>query len=210
MSEAKSYKAVILCRSCDLVIRKRALPSNVRALCPRCDTALYDTPYCSINGLLALCITALLLFLPANLLPVLEIHFLGSIRTTTAYEAAIEVWVQGYWVVGLAVLISAVIAPALLILSVLLQVLIVKLNLCSPFWQSIFLQLLKKHGLLSQLTMLEIYVISFLVSAFQLSDFSDVYFGMGTLSFTLLFIAMLFLQREYNLEHMWSYVHDEQ
>ena len=209
MSEPKSFKAVILCRSCDFVIRKRALPSNVRALCPRCDTALYDTPSCSLNGLLALCITALIVFFPANLLPVLEINFLGSVRTTTVYQTAVEVWGQGYWVVGLAVLASAVVAPALLILSILMQVLIIKLNLHSLFWQSVYRRLLKNHGLLSQMTMLEIYVISFLVSAFQLSDFSDVYFGMGTLSFTLLFLAILFLQREYNLEHMWSYVHVE-
>ncbi|UJF20938.1 paraquat-inducible protein A [Shewanella sp. OMA3-2] len=208
MPEPKLYKAVILCRSCDLVIRKRALPSNVRALCPRCDTALYDTPYFSINGLLALCITSLILFLPANLLPVLEINFLGSIRTTTVFESAIAVWGQGYWIVGLAVIASAVAAPALLVLSILLQVLIVKFNLTSSFWQQTFRILLKNHGLLSQLTMLEIYVISFLVSAFQLSDFSDVYFGMGTLSFSLLFLSILFLQREYNLEHMWEFVND--
>jgi paraquat-inducible protein A len=35
-----------------------------------------------------------------------------------------------------------------------------------------------------------------------------VYFGMGTFCFTMLFIIILFLQREYNLEHMWGYVDD--
>lgn len=208
MSEQKSYNAIMLCRSCDLVTRKRALPSNVRALCPRCHTALYDTPYCSVNGMLALCIAALIIFIPANLLPVLEIHFLGSIRTTTVVGAAIAVWELGYWVVGVAVLVAAVIAPALLIMSVLFQIIILKLKLTSAFWQQVYRSLLKNHGLISQMTMLEIYVISFLVSAFQLSDFADVYFSMGSLSFTFLFLVILFLQREYNLEHMWSFIDD--
>ncbi|GGQ11476.1 PqiA family protein [Shewanella litoralis] len=167
---------------------------------------LYDSPYCSINGMLALCLAALIIFIPANLLPVLEIHFLGSVRTTTVIEAAIAVWAQGYWVVGLAVLVAAVIAPAVLILSILAQVIIVKLKLQRSFWQRTYTTLLKNQGLIAQMTMLEIYVISFLVSAFQLSDFSDVFFGMGTFSFTMLFVIILFLQREYNLEHMWSYV----
>lgn len=209
MSDQKSYNALMLCRSCDLVIRKRALPSNVRALCPRCHTALYDTPYCSINGMLALCIAALIIFIPANLLPVLEIHFLGSVRATTVVGAAIAVWELGYWVVGVAVLVAAVIAPALLIMSVLFQIIILKLKFTSAFWQQVYRSLLKNHGLISQMTMLEIYVISFLVSAFQLSDFADVYFGMGSLSFTFLFLVILFLQREYNLEHMWSFVDDQ-
>ncbi|MGX9459665.1 paraquat-inducible protein A [Shewanella sp. A14] len=206
MHEFDDHDAITLCRSCDLAVRRRALPSSARALCPRCHSALYDSPYCSINGMLALCVTALIIFIPANLLPVLEIHFLGSVRTTTVTQAAITVWSEGYWVVGLAVMVAAVIAPGLLILSILTQVVIVKLTLHGSFWQRAYTTLLKNHGVISQMTMLEIYVISFLVSAFQLSDFSDVYFGMGTLSFTMLFVIILFLQREYNLEHMWSYV----
>ncbi|MBR9727849.1 paraquat-inducible protein A [Shewanella intestini] len=208
MTETEVSQCQVLCRSCDLVVQKRALPSRVRALCPRCHTALYDTPYCSINGMLALCIAAILLFLPANTLSVIEIHFFGSIRNTTAMHAAIAVAQEGYWIVGLAVAISAVIAPLLLISSIFIQVCIAKLGLQNPFWRQIYTLLLKRQELLSQLTMLEIYVLSFLVSAFQLSDFSDVHMGMGTFCFTMLFIVMIFLQREYNLEHMWSLLDD--
>lgn len=206
--EVQHSNAIILCRSCDLAVRKRALPSNVRALCPRCHTVLYDSPYCSINGMLALCITALIFYIPANLLPVLEIHFLGSIRTTTVMQAAFSVWSQGYWVVAGAVLVAAVIAPGLLILSILAQILIIKFHFTSRFWQQIYRSLLKHHGGISQMTMLEIYVISFLVSAFQLSDFADIYFSTGTFCFTMLFVVALFLQREYSLEHMWSLAHE--
>lgn len=159
--------------------------------------------------MLALCITAMVFYFPANFFPVLEIHFLGSIRTTTVFQGAFAVFDQGYWVVGLAVLAAAVIGPGLLILSILSQILIIKWGLGSPFWRHSLKQLLKLQGLLSQLTMLEIYVISFLVSSFQLSDFSDIYFGMGTFCFTMLFLVTLFLQREYDIEHMWSLLMQE-
>ncbi len=204
MEQECADNSVVLCRSCDLVIRKRALPSGVRALCPRCHTTLYDTPYCSIDGMLALCLTALFFLLPANVLPVLELHFLGSIRTTTIIEGAMAVSNQGYWIVGIAVLVSAVIAPALLILSVLCQILIIKYRLNSPFFRAVLKRLLSYQGLLAQLSMLEIYMISILVSVFQLSDFADIFLGMGTFCFGMLFLVTLFLQREYNLEHMWS------
>lgn len=198
--------SVILCRACDLAVRRRALPSGVRALCPRCHTALYDTPYCSVNGMLALCLSALALFVPANLFPVLELHFLGSVRTATVMEGAMAVMDLGYWVVGVAVLVAAVIGPGLLLLSILGQILLVKSGLQRPWQKHAYAWLLRRHGLFSQLTMLEIYVISFLVSAFQLSDFSDIYFGVGTFCFTMLFLVTLFLQREYNIEHMWSHL----
>ncbi|QSX35731.1 paraquat-inducible protein A [Shewanella sedimentimangrovi] len=199
-------QTVILCRACDMAVRKRALPSGVRALCPRCHTALYDTPYCSINGMLALCVAALAFYLPANLFPVLELHFLGSVRTASVVEGAMAVMALGYWVVGVAVLTAAVIAPGILLLSILGQILLIKAGLKQGWQRTTYEWLLEQHGLLSQLTMLEIYVISFLVSAFQLADFSDIYFGVGTFCFTMLFLVTLFLQREYNLEHMWSYL----
>ena len=198
--------SITLCQSCDLVIRKRALPTGVRAICPRCHTPLYDTPYCSINGMLALCLTAVFFFAPANLYPVLELEFLGSIRTTTVIEGALSVYQQGYWLVGIAVLVSAVVAPGLLLLSILSQTLIIKFGLSSVILRTTLKQLLKIQGMLTQLTMLEIYVISFLVAAFNLADFASVSFGFGTFCFTMLFVMTLFLMREYDLEHMWSFL----
>ncbi|MGL4474940.1 MAG: paraquat-inducible protein A, partial [Shewanella sp.] len=197
---------MVLCGSCDLAVQKRALPSGVRALCPRCHTALYHTPYCSINGMLALCLTAIILFAPANMLPVLDLQFLGSYRTTTVIEGALAVASQGFPIVGLAVLVAAVVGPGLLILSILLQILIVKYALNTRIGKWLLKCLLQQQSLLSQLSMLEIYVISFLVTAFQLSDFADIHFDLGTFCFTMLFLSVLFLMREYDLEHMWSYL----
>ncbi|MFT5788539.1 MAG: paraquat-inducible protein A [Shewanella sp.] len=198
--------SVTLCRSCDLVIRKRALPTGVRALCPRCHTQLYDTPYCSINGMLALCITAIIFFFPANTYPVLELEFLGSMRTTTVLEGALAVYQQGYWLVAIAVMTTAVIAPGILLISIFMQITIIKYGLRHALLRSILKQALKLQGLLTQLTMLEIYVISFLVAAFNLADFATVSFGFGTFCFTMLFVMNLFLLREYDLEHMWSFL----
>ncbi|KFZ38604.1 paraquat-inducible protein A [Shewanella mangrovi] len=209
MSSTKPRKHcnLIVCRGCDLVVSKRALPSGVRAVCPQCHTPLYDRPYCAMNGVLALCITSILLYIPSMLFPVLEIHFLGSIRSSTVFQGAMAVWHQGYWVVGLGVLLGAVIAPAVLLGSIMAQMIIIQTGWYrTKFGRDTLNGLLRYHSFINQMSMLEIYVISFLVTSFQLSDFADVYFGLGTLCFTLLFVVTLFLQREYNLEHMWGYV----
>ncbi|WP_133406641.1 paraquat-inducible protein A [Parashewanella tropica] len=203
-------QSVILCKSCDLAVTRRALPSNVRALCPRCHSALYSEPFCTINGVLALCITALILFVPANLYPVLELHFFGSIRTSTVWEGAYAVIEQGFYIVGVAVALGAIIAPGALLLSILLQVLIVKYGLHKPRMRKYFRSILKKHTLIKQFSMPEIYVISMFVTAFNLGDFADIYLGIGTFCYVMLFILMLFLQREYNIDYMWEQLHEFQ
>ncbi|WP_052074479.1 paraquat-inducible protein A [Shewanella mangrovi] len=206
-TKPRKHCNLIVCRGCDLVVSKRALPSGVRAVCPQCHTPLYDRPYCAMNGVLALCITSILLYIPSMLFPVLEIHFLGSIRSSTVFQGAMAVWHQGYWVVGLGVLLGAVIAPAVLLGSIMAQMIIIQTGWYrTKFGRDTLNGLLRYHSFINQMSMLEIYVISFLVTSFQLSDFADVYFGLGTLCFTLLFVVTLFLQREYNLEHMWGYV----
>ena len=207
-SSNTDHETVILCHSCDVAVSKRALPSNVRALCPRCHTALYHAPFCTINGILALCITALLLFIPANYFPILELRFLGSIRTSTVFDGALTVLNQGFYIVGIAVILAAIVAPLLFILSILIQTLILKFGINNRFYRNILKSLLKKHGFINQFSMPEIYVISILVTSFNLGDFADVYFGIGTFCYTMLFISMIFLQREYDIEHMWSQLHD--
>lgn len=204
-----SSSPVVLCPACDLAVEKCQLPQGVRALCPRCQTALYDTPYCSINGMLALCLTAFFLYWPANMLPVMELQFFGSVRTTTVLQGATAVIAQGYPLVGVAVMIAAVIAPGLLISSILLQIVLIKSGLTSSLSQKVYKLLLTQQSILTQLSMLEIYVISFLVSAFQLSDHADIHFSIGTFCFAGLFLAVLFLLREYDLKHMWGYLNNE-
>ena len=198
----------MLCHSCDVAVSKRALPSNVRALCPRCHTALYHAPFCTTNGLLALCITALILLVPANYFPILELHFLGSVRSATVFEGAHAVLNQGFYVVGIAVILAAIVAPLLFVLSIFIQTLIIKYAIKNALARSIFRLLLKQHNFIKQFSMPEIYVISLLVTSFNLGDFADVYFGIGTFCYTMLFVTMIFMQREYDIEHMWSHLHD--
>ncbi|RLV60031.1 paraquat-inducible protein A [Parashewanella curva] len=209
-SDTPKLQSIILCQSCDVAVSRQALPANVRALCPRCHSALYAKPFCTINGVLALCITALLLYIPANFYPVLELHFFGSIRTSTVWEGAYSVIKQGYYIVGIAVALGAIVAPAALLVSILLQVLIVKHGLHKPILRKYFRSILKKHLLIKQFSMPEIYVISMFVTAFNLGDFADIYMGIGTFCYVMLFILMLFLQREYNIDYMWEQLHESQ
>ncbi|GLS84635.1 paraquat-inducible protein A [Paraferrimonas haliotis] len=200
----------VLCKSCDRVMEKPLLQDNQRAFCPRCKTRVFDPPNCPMNMLLALTIAALVMYFPANFLPILEVHFFGSIRQTTITGGALSVIEQGYWLVGVSVLLCAVIAPGLLILSLLAQVIVIgRSQKLSPLRKSILLNLLRMHGLLTQFTMLEIYLISFLVSVFKLTDFSDVYYGVGTWSFVILYIVLFYAQREYVAEVFWRRYHDQ-
>ncbi len=173
----------------------------MRAFCPRCHSRIYDAPYCDMGGLLALVIAALLLYFPANLMPILEIDLVGNLRQTTVLYGAMVVMEQGFVLVGLAVLVAGVIAPLLLLLSILMQLTLLRLGK----GREVLRWLLLHHPTLDQLSMVEIYMISLFVSIFKLVDIADLTYGWGTLCYILLFVLTFYVQYEYNRELMWQH-----
>ena len=110
--------------------------------------------------MLALCISALVFYFPANFLPVLKFTFRQHLHHH-GFQGAFAVFDQGYWVVGLAVLCRRCDWSRLITVVDTDADFDCEMGTESSFWRNSLKQLLKFHGVLSQLTMLEIYAISF-------------------------------------------------
>ncbi|MFP3409671.1 paraquat-inducible protein A, partial [Pseudomonas sp. SIMBA_065] len=63
---------LVACHECDLLLRKPVLQCDEKAECPRCGYELYAHRHNVVNRSLALVLTALLLFVPANFLPIMQ------------------------------------------------------------------------------------------------------------------------------------------
>ncbi len=189
----------VLCPTCDTQVAFNALPSGIRAYCPCCGSEVYHRPHEDQRTLLALVITAFLCYFPANFLPVLEIELLGNIRQATIYHGALTMINDGFILVGITVLVSGVIAPLLLLGSILAQLLLILYPVNRPLlgW------LLRQQSWLQKASMVEIYLISYLVAVFKLSDFTHVTFGWGSVSLVLLFVMTAYVLYEYNFDDMW-------
>ena len=65
---------LVACHECDLLMRKPKLALGEKAQCPRCGYELYAHRHNVVERSLALVIAALLLYVPANFLPLSLIH----------------------------------------------------------------------------------------------------------------------------------------
>ena len=61
----------------------------------------------------ALALTAAIMIVPANLLPVLSTENYGSNRSDTIFSGAVELWRQGLWVLALIVFTASIVIPVL-------------------------------------------------------------------------------------------------
>ena len=79
--------------------------------CPRCWSALHARKPNSIMRTWALLIGALILYVPANLLPVMYTDMLGNGSDSTILSGVIEFWRGGSWDIALLIFIASVVVP---------------------------------------------------------------------------------------------------
>jgi paraquat-inducible protein A len=101
-----------VCPTCGLL----GSPAADRA-CRRCGTALHFRKPNSLQRTWALLIAAYVLYLPANLLPIMETQSLFGVQQDTIMSGVVYLWSSGSWVLALVVFIASVAVPLVKLLS---------------------------------------------------------------------------------------------
>lgn len=107
---------VCRCPLCGLVCADEATP-GVRRKCPRCQTVL---PHCQPEHShlsWALLLTSMILYVPANIFPVMHTSFLGYGSESTILSGVVAFWRSGSWGIATIIFIASVIVPCLKFLS---------------------------------------------------------------------------------------------
>ncbi|TPG10585.1 paraquat-inducible protein A [Rhodanobacter glycinis] len=84
--------ALLICEHCDTVYRRRALVRGDVALCVRCDAELERHHALSVNAMLALILTAFIVFVQANMWPIVTLGLSGQHNSTTLWGMIIAMW----------------------------------------------------------------------------------------------------------------------
>jgi len=99
-----------LCHVCG---RLCPAPRHHEAGCPRCGSALHGRKPNAYAKTWAYLIVALILYIPANVLPVMFTGVLGKGAESTILEGVMEFWEGGSWGVALVIFIASVAVPSI-------------------------------------------------------------------------------------------------
>jgi len=112
MSELKFAAAVdlIACRTCGLVSRRLRTLSEGR--CKRCASAVYARLPRSSEKTLAWLLAGLLLYVPANVLPVIYTSRVGGGEPSTILGGIVGFWQAGAWDIAALIFLASVVVPA--------------------------------------------------------------------------------------------------
>jgi paraquat-inducible protein A len=192
------------CHDCDLLVDLRNLAEHGHADCPRCGTVLANHTPDSLNRTLAFSLTGMMLYLPAVLLPVMTINILGHANANTMINGVLQLVHDGYWWMAFMVAFGSLIVPLCLLLLLFSICLLSRLRTLPK----IQILLLKTHHHLKHWGMLDVYMLSLLVTIIKMKDLGDLQMGPGLYAFVALLILMTLAQSQFDSQQCWNRLED--
>ena len=104
-------RGLIPCHACGMV--SRPAPSAGVAHCLRCNARLHLRIPDSASRCWAFLIAGYILYLPANILPIMYTGTLSGIRRDTIMSGIVYLWESGSWGIAVIVFIASIMVPIL-------------------------------------------------------------------------------------------------
>ena len=166
---------LVACPDCDLLQRIPSLPPGETARCVRCGRTLATCKPGSLERTAALTAAAAILFIVANVFPLMALSAGGHTASTTILGGAREMWATGREDAAVLVALFAVVAPALQIVF-LGTVLLAARRPPAPAWVGV---LLHASELFRSWSMVEVMVLGLLVTLVKIASLATVTPGIG-------------------------------
>lgn len=191
---------LVACHECDLLMRKPKLAHGEKALCPRCGYELYAHRHNVVHRSLALVIAALLLYVPANFLPIMQLNLLGQSSQDTVWSGVLGLFNSGMQGVAVIVFLCSMGIPLLKLLCQLT----VLLSIHFDVGRSYGLLLYRIYHHLRDWGMLEVYLMGVLVAIVKLADMAAMTIGIGLACFVALLLVQVWLEVVMSPHQIWQ------
>lgn len=208
MTESMTSAAVqglCSCHICNLVSRRE--PASDKAFCPRCGASLNFRKPNSVSRCWALLIAAYILYIPANLMTIMETGSLISYRKDTIVTGVVHLWKTGFWVIAIVVFIASVMIPLLKLIS--LTLLLVSVQRRSKWHPRELTSLYRLLEFVGRWSMLDIYVVTLLAALVQLGAMAVVKAGPGAVAFGAVVVLTMFATKQFDPRLIWDPIQKE-
>ena len=185
------------CGTCGLV--SRAVNG---AICPRCGFTLRSRKPDSLARTWAFAIAALIMYIPANLYPVLTVVRLGAGTPSTILGGAQELLDLGEWPLALLVFFASIAVPVLKLLV--LTFLLITTHLGQATRLRDRTTLFRFVDFIGRWSMIDVFMISILVALVQFGAVATVRPGPGSVPFAAVVILTMFAAASFDPRLMWD------
>ena len=191
------------CHTCHLLSRS----ASAHPHCPRCGSPLHKRKPNSLARTWALTLTAYILYIPANLLPIMSVTMSGKGEPDTILSGVKELILGGMWPLALLVFFASITVPVLKLLA--LTYLLLSVHFKSqwrPRERTVLYRITESVG---RWSMLDIFVIAILVALVKLGSLATIEAGAGAVAFGGVVVITMFAAMSFDPRLIWAAIPDE-
>src|SRR2546428_3221816 len=194
--------SLIACHECDLLQREIVLPPGGTARCSRCGAVLYRNKPDSLDRTLAFTVGAAMLFILANVFPVVGLEAQGTRISTTLFGTVRTLHDQDMTSVAALVFVTTILMPMLNVGAMLYMLLPIKLGIVPKGLPAMFrlVQTVRPWG------MVEVFMLGTLVALAKLSHIAAVRPGIALWSFGMLMFLVAAAAASFEAHDFWAQV----
>lgn len=196
---------LVSCHACGHVqphVRSRAQPR-----CARCGATLHARNPDSLTRTFALLVAAALLYIPANLLPVMHTSSLVGDEDDTIMSGVVYFWTSGDWPLAVIVFIASILVP-MLKLSV-LALLTVTAQRGSRWRPAERTKLYRLVEFIGRWSMLDIFVVTLTVALVRFQSLAVITARPGAIAFGSVVILTMMASMQFDPRLIWDPVDDD-
>lgn len=191
-----------LCHDCGY-----ACPTTHRE-CPRCEARLHRRKPNSIARTSAFLIAALILYLPANLLPVMFTDLFGNGSESTILSGVVEFWRLGSWDIALVIFLASVFVPCAKFAVLLLLLITVRRR--SHWARRERARLYRFIEAIGYWSMLDVMVVALVAALVQFRALSSIEPRVGILFFGLVVVMTMLASMSFDPRLIWDNENDDE
>jgi paraquat-inducible protein A len=154
---------LMACDLCGLVCDRSSANAGARIECSRCASVVHPRKPRSLVRTTAFLAAALVLYIPANVLPVMHTRLLGSEADSTILEGVIEFWRSGSWDIAVLIFAASVAVPCTKFLALGLLLLDQRVSIGSRKGKTQLFKFVEGVGYWSMLDVLVVALVSALI-----------------------------------------------
>ena len=192
---------ILSCETCGLAQRVDELPPGTVAECIRCGYPVRaQGPGVDVTGALAL--AALVLYIPANIYPILRMDIYGAYSENTVWDGVVSLWQYNEYFVATVVFLASIVIPLIKLLGLFFLVISVKWGHGRRLRSRT--RIYKFIDAIGPWAMLDVFLLAILVALVKLGALGRVIPGPGLLAFCLVVVLTILASQSFDTRLIWE------
>jgi paraquat-inducible protein A len=199
---ASTGDTILACDTCGLVQAVPDLAPGTSAECIRCGATIMERSAGGPEVTLALTIAALVLYVPANIYPILMMNLYGNYSENTIWDGVVSLMQYNEYFVAAVVFLASIVVPLFKLLGLLFLVVSVKWGRGRRLRARA--HIFRFIDAIGPWAMLDVFLLAILVALVKLGDLGRVIPGPGMVAFTCVVVLTILASQSFDTKVIWN------